>query len=72
MTTWQNYFLPWLRRKYIIEDNQNSLFGEINDKTIVIKDKTKAKKIIGEWDGYIHSEVKETDAVENKNRLGGW
>ena len=47
-----------------------SEYVKIIDTSIEIIDKNKIKETIDKWDGYIHDKVPETDAVDNKDRLG--
>ena len=41
----------------------------INNNLIEIVDKVKTQNILNKWNGFIHSLVKETDAIENKQVL---
>jgi len=41
----------------------------ISNNKIILKDKNELENIINKWDGYLHSETKETEAVINKKMI---
>lgn len=43
--------------------------NEIKDNKIIIPDNNTLNNTINNWDGYLHSEVKETDAIINKKMI---
>ena len=44
--------------------------NEIKNNTIIINNINDLKDIISKWDGLLHDEVSETDAITNKNMIG--
>ncbi len=45
--------------------------SEINDNKIIINDVDTLNNIASNWDGYLHGETKETDAILNKKMING-
>ncbi len=47
----------------------NNSESKINDNRLIISNKDILTKIVNNWDGYLHSETKETDAITNKKMI---
>lgn len=42
----------------------------VKDNKVIVKDENIIDNIVNDWDGCIHNEVKETDAIKNKRIVG--
>ena len=51
----------------LINDNET----KINDNRLIISNKDILTKIVNNWDGYLHNETKETDAILDKKMIRG-